>query len=108
MSAQTDLRAAKAYAAAYEPAEGDHPDLESRVVMFRRAVENDHTRVQAVHARTLMRFVGHLGLDVPSGSADDGPSKAELQAAAEERGLSKSGSKAQLQARIDEHDAQGT
>lgn len=100
MSTERDVRDAKAFAAAYEPSEDDHPDLESRVVMYRRAVEGGDKRVVAVHARTLMRFAGHLGLDVPSGSADEGPSKAELQDEAEALGLSKRGTKAELAERI--------
>lgn len=69
MSAQTDIRDAKAFAAAYKPSEDDHPDLQSRVVMFRRAVESEkgtkRTTAQAVHARTLMQFVRSLGLEEP-------------------------------------------
>lgn len=98
------LRNAKAFADAYAPGDDDHVDLESRVVMYRRAVESGSKRAVAVHARTLMRFVGHLGLDVP-GSAADGPSKAELQEQAEALGLSKRGTKAELAERIAEAEA---
>ena len=64
---ETVKRDAKAFAAAYKPSEDDHPDLESRVVMYRRAADpkTGSKHAEAVHARTLMRVVKHLGLDVP-------------------------------------------
>lgn len=65
MSAQSDAAAAKRFAAAYRPSDSDHPDLSSRVVMYQRAVEDGDKRKVAAHARTLVRFIGHLGLDVP-------------------------------------------
>lgn len=71
MSAQTDAAAAKRFADAYTPSDGDHPDLASRVVMYRRAADpkTGSKRAEAVHARTLMRFVGQLGLKVPKAPA---------------------------------------
>lgn len=69
MATEKAVRDAKAFAAAYKPSEDDHPDLESRVVMFRRAVEGGSPRVIAAHARTLVRFVGHLGLKIPKQQA---------------------------------------
>lgn len=65
MGSASDVRDAKAFAAKYRPAEGDHPDLESRVVMFRRAVKKGRERTIAVHARTLVRFVRQLGMEIP-------------------------------------------
>lgn len=103
----------KRFAKSYRPQDDDHPDLESRVVMFKRAVESGSKRTIAAHARTLHRFLGHVRPDAigskrsssTAAATDDGPTKRELQAEAEARGLSKSGSKADLQARIDEYDA---
>lgn len=99
------LKDAEAFAAGYAPDPSDHPDLSSRVAMYRRAVESGSTRAVAVHARTLMRFVGHLGVGTPvTAGGDDGPTKADLQARAEELGLPKSGSKAALASRIAERE----
>jgi hypothetical protein len=73
MSAQTDLRDAKAFADAYKPSESDHPDMHSRVVMFRRAVESEkgtkRTTRQAAHARALVRFVRQTGGTIPKAPA---------------------------------------
>lgn len=99
MTTIRDLRDAEAFAAAYEPSEDDHPDLESRVVMYRRAAASGSKPAEAVHARTLMRFVGHLGLDMPD-AGDMGPSKDELKDRARELGVPVSGSKAELASRI--------
>lgn len=60
---------AKRFAKAYKPSEDDHPDLESRVVMFNRAVEAKDDRAVQAHARTLTQFVGLLGLEVPKPAA---------------------------------------
>jgi hypothetical protein len=101
--AENTTRDAASFAAGYSPAAGDHPDLESRVVMYRRAVDSGDRRAEAVHARTLMRFVGHLGIAEPTtAGADTGPSKADLQARAAELDLPTSGTKAQLASRIAE------
>lgn len=66
MATEKDIAGAERFAASYKPGDDDHPDLESRVVMYRRAVEGGDKRVIAVHARTLVRFVGHVGLDIPA------------------------------------------
>lgn len=106
--AERVMREAASFAKGYKPAEGDHPDLESRVTMYRRAVKGGDKRVVAAHARTLVRFARNVGaIGDTSSSSDDGPSKAELQAEAEALGLAKGGSKAELEARIAEHKAQG-
>lgn len=79
MSAQTDIAAAKRFAAAYKPSEDDHPDLASRVAMFKRAVADERgtkrTRAQAVHARTLVRFLGHVGVKIPAAPAKKAAAK---------------------------------
>ena len=101
--AEAMLRDAAAFAKSYTPQDGEHPDLESRVAMYRRAVKSGDKRRTAAHARTLVRFarnVGRLEVTSSSSTSSDGPTKAELQAEAESLGLSKSGSKGELQARI--------
>lgn len=100
--AENTTRDAASFAAGYSPAAGDHPDLESRVVMYRRAVDSGDRRAEAVHARTLMRFVGHLGIGTPTTGGDTGPTKAELQERAAALDLPTSGTKAQLASRIAE------
>lgn len=103
MATENLMRDAAAFADGYAPDPSDHPDLESRVVMYRRAVESGDRRAVAVHSRTLMRFVGHLGIGVPTTAGpDNGPTLADLQARAVELGLPKSGTKAQLASRIAE------
>lgn len=86
MSVQTDIDAAKRFASAYKPSEDDHPDLSSRVAMFERAVDSEkgtgRTRVQAVHARTLVRFLGHIGETVPKAT----PAKKAAAPAAKKAG----------------------
>lgn len=69
MSADRYARDAKAFAAAYKPSEDDPQDLESRVVMYRRAVKGGRERTIAVHARTLVQFVDQLGLKIPKAPA---------------------------------------
>lgn len=64
----TDAKAvdsAKAFAEKFKPSEGDHPDLHSRVVMFRRAVEGKDDRHIQAHARSLVRFLAQVGVDIP-------------------------------------------
>lgn len=73
MGSSSDVRDAKAFAAKYRPSDDDHPDLASRVKMFRRAVDSKRERVIAVHARTLVRFVRQLGLEIPKPPAKKAP-----------------------------------
>jgi hypothetical protein len=56
---------AKAFAKAYKPSEDDHPDLQSRVVLFDRAVAGKNDREIQAHARTLVRFLQHLDIEIP-------------------------------------------
>lgn len=109
MGALSDVKAADKFASSYAPAEGDHGDLESRVVMYRRAVKSGDKRKIAIHARTLMRFVSNTrGADEAtrstssssSSSSGDGPSKADLKAQAKALGLPVSGSIKDLEKRI--------
>lgn len=69
MAVEKNIAEAKRFAQAYRPSEDDHPDLQSRVVMFRRAVEDGDKRKVAVHARTLVRFVRNVGLEIPKAPA---------------------------------------
>lgn len=111
MSTVSDVKAAEKFAASYTAEDGDHPDLESRVVMYRRAVKEGDKRKVAIHARTLMRFVANVrGRDEgtrassssTSSSTSEGPTKADLKAQAEKLGLPTSGNKADLEKRIAE------
>lgn len=56
---------AKRFAESYTPSDEDHPDLHSRVVMFRRAIDQGDKRAVAIHAKTLTRFLGHVGVEIP-------------------------------------------
>lgn len=79
MSAQTEIADAKRFAAAYKPSDSDHPDLESRVVMFRRAVASEkgtgRTVGSAVHARTLLRHLRQTGVEIPKAAKKSTPSR---------------------------------
>lgn len=102
MGTVSDVKAAEKFSASYQASDDQHPDLASRVAMYRRAVKDGDKRKVAIHARTLMRFARNTGALTSSSSDDDGPTKAELQAQAEALGIPKSGSKSDLEKRIAE------
>lgn len=79
--------AVQAFADSYEPDPAvDHPDLHSRVVMFRRAVEGGDDRHVQAHARSMVRFMEQVGID-PAGDVKPYAKwrKADLEAEVENR-----------------------
>lgn len=102
------VQRADAFVKAYEPADGDHPDLASRVANYSAAVEGGSDPARQIHARTLMAFVDHLGLDSTSSDGDGGDEVlrgAALDQALDDAGLSKAGTADEKRARLAEHQA---
>jgi hypothetical protein len=75
MSAQSDLAAAKRYAASHRSS--GNVDLDSRVVMFQRAMSKEHgsERAANAHARSLVRHLRQTGVEIPKAPAKKAAAK---------------------------------